>query len=420
MDPNILAQYIKKLETRDSARNAAEISPEDEEEDHKLHKYWVTQPVPALDEPCDPEQFPEGQIDEVKQVSDIPEKSLSLPKGFVWSTVDITDDSQLSELYDLLYKNYVEDDDNMFRFDYSKDFLKWALTPPGWKAQWHCGVRNEKKGNLLAFISAIPATLRCKEEKVEMVEINFLCVHKKLRQKRVAPTLISEITRRVNREDIWQAAYTAGAVIPRPISSCQYWHRSLNPTKLIEIHFSGLKKNEKMKDVVKKYKVPKEPVHPLVPFETHHVPSAYKLVTEYLKKFQFAPLFTEDEFAHWLLPRDGVINAFVLANGSNVTDICSFYTLPSKVLHTKKYDMLRAAYSFYNVATTMTLPELINDALVMAKNLDFDVFNALHLMENESFLKECKFGAGDGNLQYYLYNWRLYPVEPNDIGLVLL
>lgn len=33
--------------------------------------------------------------------------------------------SQLGELYTLLNENYVEDDDMMFRFDYSADFLKW-------------------------------------------------------------------------------------------------------------------------------------------------------------------------------------------------------------------------------------------------------------------------------------------------------
>lgn len=32
---------------------------------------------------------------------------------------------QLKELYTLLNENYVEDDDNMFRFDYSPSFLKW-------------------------------------------------------------------------------------------------------------------------------------------------------------------------------------------------------------------------------------------------------------------------------------------------------
>ena len=55
-----------------------------------------------------------------------------------------------------------------------------------------------------------------------MVEINFLCVHKKLRSKRVAPVLIREITRRVNCTGIFQAVYTAGVVLPKPVASCRY------------------------------------------------------------------------------------------------------------------------------------------------------------------------------------------------------
>ncbi|KAB7496347.1 hypothetical protein Anas_08459 [Armadillidium nasatum] len=44
---------------------------------------------------------------------------------------------------------------------------------------------------------------------------------------------------------------------------------------------------------------------------------------------------------------------------------------------------------------------------------NFDVFNALDLMENEQFLSELKFGQGDGNLQYYLYNWRCPSMTPS-------
>ena len=57
-----------------------------------------------------------------------------------------------------------------------------------------------------------------------MVEINFLCVHKKLRSKRVAPVLIKEITRRVNWEGVFQAVYTAGVLLPKPVSVCRYCH----------------------------------------------------------------------------------------------------------------------------------------------------------------------------------------------------
>ena len=52
--------------------------------------------------------------------------------------------------------------------------------------------------------------------------------------------VVQEITRRVNLTDIWQAAYTAGAVLPKPIATTQYWHRSLNPKKLISVGFSRL------------------------------------------------------------------------------------------------------------------------------------------------------------------------------------
>ena len=47
------------------------------------------------------------------------------------------------------------------------------------------------------------------------------------------------------------------------------------------------------------------------------------------------------------------------------------------------------------------------------------MFNALDLMDNGEFLEKLKFGIGDGNLQYYLYNWRCPTMQPKDVGLVL-
>ena len=66
---------------------------------------------------------------------------------------------QLKELYMLLNENYVEDDDNMFRFDYSPEFLRWALLPPGFLQEWHVGVRAKKSKKMVGFISAVPATI---------------------------------------------------------------------------------------------------------------------------------------------------------------------------------------------------------------------------------------------------------------------
>lgn len=110
-------------------------------------------------------------------------------------------------MYTLLAENYVEDDDSMFRFDYSIDFLRWALMPPGQYPDWIVGVKVKKSGKLVGFITGIPVHLVMEHEqhRVKMTEINFLCVHKKLRANRLAPVLIKEITRRVHIKNMWQA-----------------------------------------------------------------------------------------------------------------------------------------------------------------------------------------------------------------------
>lgn len=123
----------------------------------------------------------------------------------------------------------------MFRFKYSIAFLKWALTPPDYIKEWIVGVRVIKNKKLVGFISGIPLQIIANGKNIRMAEINFLCVHKKLRSKRLAPVLIKEVTRRINLKGIWQAIYTVGKYIPTPFSETLYYHRSLNIKKLIDV-----------------------------------------------------------------------------------------------------------------------------------------------------------------------------------------
>ena len=53
---------------------------------------------------------------------------------------------------------------------------------------------------------------------------------------------------------IAQAVYTAGVVLPKPVGTCRYWHRSINPKKLIEVKFSHLSKNMTMQRHIKLYR----------------------------------------------------------------------------------------------------------------------------------------------------------------------
>ncbi|KAK6326916.1 hypothetical protein J4Q44_G00025610 [Coregonus suidteri] len=349
----------------------------------------------------------------------IRQEPYSLPQGFMWDTLDLSNADVLKELYTLLNENYVEDDDNMFRFDYSPNFLKWALRPPGWLPQWHCGVRVSSNKKLVGFISAIPADIHIYDTLKKMVEINFLCVHKKLRSKRVAPVLIREITRRVNLEGIFQAVYTAGVVLPKPVSTCRYWHRSLNPRKLVEVKFSHLSRNMTLQRTMKLYRLPDSTKTPgLRAMERRDVRQVTELLQKHMRRFQLAPSMGEEEVAHWFLPQDNIIDTFVVEGAGGVlTDFTSFYTLPSTVMHHPQHRSLKAAYSFYSVYTHVPLLDLMNDTLILAKLKGFDVFNALDLMENKVFLEKLKFGIGDGNLQYYLFNWKCPPWTPTWLAL---
>jgi glycylpeptide N-tetradecanoyltransferase len=174
---------------------------------------------------------------------------------------------------------------------------------------------------------------------------------------------------------------------------------------------------------IKLYALPAKPSNPnLRPMEAKDVHGVFVLLGQYLSRFAIAPVFTEDEIAHWLLPRPGVVSAYVVEDPAShgLTGVTSFYSLPSTVIGHPRHKVLNAAYAFYSANTRGTVGDLVKDALVLAKSTQHDVFNCLDLMENESFIKDLKFGVGDGSLHYYLYNWVTPPISPKQLGLVLL
>lgn len=103
---------------------------------------------------------------------------------------------------------------------------------------------------------------------------------------------------------------------------------------------------------------------------------------------------------------------------NKITDFFSFYCVESSAIGNPKHDIIRVAYLFYYASETALIQPfdkaawkkrinaLVNDALVESKRAKFDVFNALSLMDNGLFLEQQKFGAGDGQLHYYLFNYR--------------
>jgi glycylpeptide N-tetradecanoyltransferase len=303
-----------------------------------------------------------------------------------------------------------------------------AMMPPGWKPQWHIGVRASQSKKLVGFISAVPVELRIRKNVLHASEVNFLCIHKKLRSKRLAPVLIKEVTRRCNLEQVWQAIYTGGIVLPTPVSTCRYLHRAINWQKLYEVGFSPLPAGSKPQYQVRKYAVPDNTsLKGLREMRESDVDAVHTLLGTYLKKYEMAADFTKEDIVHWLVHKkakdqldEQVVWSFVVEDDDKkITDFFSFYCLESSVIRPgSKHKVVRAAYLFYYAtevgltapvdkkALKIRLNALMADCLILCKRNKFDVFNALSLMDNGLFLEDQKFGLGDGQLHYYLFNYR--------------
>lgn len=191
-----------------------------------------------------------------------------------------------------------------------------ALQPPGWKKEWNVGIRATKSKALVAFISAVPVEMRVRSKVLHASEVNFLCVNKKLRARRLAPVLIKEVTRRCYVEGTFQAVYTAGVVLPTPVSTCRYFHRSLDWQKLNDVGFSPLPYGSTPARQVLRFKLPdKTATKGLRALEVKDLGAITILLRKYLKRFELAPEFTEEEIAHWLLhkgPGEQVVWCYVV------------------------------------------------------------------------------------------------------------
>ena len=111
-----------------------------------------------------------------------------------------------------------------------------------------------------------------------------------------------------------------------------------------------------MSRLIKLLKLPNEPQTPgMRAMVESDVPAVTNLLNEYLADGQakFHPIFDEEEVHHWFLPREDVIYSYCVETDGVVTDVLSFYTLPSTVIGNPKHSSLKAAYSFYNIAKTV-------------------------------------------------------------------
>jgi glycylpeptide N-tetradecanoyltransferase len=123
-NPNDLEQMIRKLNINEMLTG---LAPEGKNtKDMASHAFWKTQPVPSFDEMANKEKIEDGPIKHI-EIDKVDKNPSPMHPGFEWVTMDLEDEKELDEVYDLLTNHYVEDKDATFRFKYSPSFLNWYV-----------------------------------------------------------------------------------------------------------------------------------------------------------------------------------------------------------------------------------------------------------------------------------------------------
>ena len=337
-----------------------------------MHTFWNTQPVPDTHM---------GRIGEIDTSHTFDTEPVALPDEYVWSECSVP------EIANLLSTHYVRDEHFALRYDAA--FIEWATIP-----EWNLGLRTKHGGKLVGFISGVPCKYRIHDTIVDTLQINFLCVHDTLRSKGFAPLLISEIRRRANAEGIWQAVYTAVTHIPTPVARTSYWHRLLNVPKLNSAKFSNERQRPHMVRGTSTYTYMTE----------EDIPVVTEMLQKHLKEYSIAPHIDDAYVRRWLVPKDGIVYSYIDGDKG----FTSYYAVPYTSVKTGIE--VKQAYMFYD-----TSDGDMRDAVILARNTGFDVYNTLDVGLSMSTLRDSKFMKGNGHNHCYVYNWSCGDILPNEI-----
>src|SRR6056300_1968480 len=312
-----------------------------------------------------------------------------LPDDFEWSS------HSLETIYDFLKENYVSDED--FKLRYTMETLKWAIDVPGHQ---NICINEKHTQKIIGLISLTPFTMKLNNKEVKSVQVNFLCVHKDYRNRKLVGYLVTEAKRISESKNRNQSIATIHNSIPGSILKASYWHRLIDVEKLVKV---GFYQTDRLKE--KYFEVRgNSQFRKMTPKD---VPKVTQILKDYFKKFKIVPVVNETWVKHWLLPRDGVMYSYL---NDETSDFLSFYSIPyDKVGST---DTVNQAYLFYMTGDNF------NDAFLIAQNEGFDVFNTLDIVHNEELLKKHRFLKGSGYVNYHIFDWKLdCEIDKTDINI---
>ena len=285
-----------------------------------------------------------------------------------------------------LSDNYVEDDNNKFRYNYSSDFLKWYLNDS-------INISVYDNDIYIGFICGKKINLFLNKQNITIAEIDFLCIKKDYRNKKLCPILLNKIKEEFNKINIYDAIFTSEHKYLNQLSHTNYYIKFINPEYLYNIGYINY--------------IPKMNEHKLKGFKTllklekkEDYIKCFELYNKYFINFECYELFNEETFIKRFLNQH--ILTFGLMENNKIIDFISYYFININVLKLNKTTTDGYLYMYSN--NSNNLHKMVLLLLHKLKENNIDTFIALDIMENNNVLEDLNFIKKESNFNYYLFD----------------
>lgn len=383
--------------------------------------FWSTQPVPKINEIVSSY----GPIEKEQDNSSIGTEALKISDQFQWDIMDVRNIDVCNTLTEFLNKHFIKNSNELkYRSYYTTEYVQWLLCRPNhdtFDPELCVGVRVKQTNALVGFISANITNYNIRRDIVKIAQVNFLCVHDKLRNKRLTPLLIKELRRRLYHKNCYQALYNNECYLPKPFTKIECYNRALDLDYLVQSGFTRIESGVAVDDIKSTLKLPSTPLNKqFMPLDTDNMDDVgvtWYLLNSYLKKkYVCYPIFSLDEFIH-IFCNKAIVTPYILKKDGIIKEFTSYYNLPIK-----SYDnntIINVGYLFYYTSFIETPYRLIKDMMIVAKNNNVHLLNAFSGLEHTDIMRELNFEPSTKNIYYYFYNWRCPNLVNTQVGLIL-
>jgi glycylpeptide N-tetradecanoyltransferase len=341
-------------------------------------------------------------------------KEQSVCKSYRWYEFNLNNSNDINDVVNFLNKYYKQTINNNFIVNYSKEFLEWNLPK---ESSFVIGLKAEDNENIGAIIAGTIRKLQIFDKQEDVADINYLCVHPKLRENNLSPVLIDEVIRKLSNQNIKVGFFKTTNYIPSPICKLEYYHRPLRYKKLYENGFIRLDKDAhstESADYSFQVQYKQNPRH--IKMTEKHYEKAFELLNEYHDQYNLHEVYTLEKFIKTFANSD-IVSSYVILdeNEDVVIDFYSYYKLPYYSQEKKIY--IRCAYLHTYTSNTETPITIFKSLIWNTYNEKLDVLTCLDNMENSEILYDNfnKIVKGAGYIYYNFYNWNCPELQPLQI-----